>query len=261
MHQLARACARANEARCLAQQPSIEAPGTARGTMAAIRSTRELPARSHPAEKGLSANVWLIASTHGADPRVPVFDPATAQHAHAARQLACLRRRSGAYNGADPMPLTAGTTLGPYEILSLIGAGGMGEVYRATDTRLDRMSLLRCCRTASPTTQISRPVRARGQDDLHARSPAHLCAATTWARPTAPPFSSCSTSKARRWRTRLARGPLPLDQALRRRADRGRAGHAHRAGHRAPRPQARQRDADAERRASCSTSASRSRAG
>ncbi len=36
------------------------------------------------------------------------------------------------------MPLQPGTTLGPYEILSPIGAGGMGEVYKATDTRLDR---------------------------------------------------------------------------------------------------------------------------
>src|SRR6266481_4468164 len=36
------------------------------------------------------------------------------------------------------MPLSAGTRLGPYEILSPIGAGGMGEVYRARDTRLDR---------------------------------------------------------------------------------------------------------------------------
>jgi serine/threonine protein kinase len=36
------------------------------------------------------------------------------------------------------MPLSPGTHLGPYEILAPIGAGGMGEVYRARDTKLDR---------------------------------------------------------------------------------------------------------------------------
>src|SRR5262250_2347162 len=37
------------------------------------------------------------------------------------------------------MPLSAGDKLGPYEILAPIGAGGMGEVYKARNTRLDRI--------------------------------------------------------------------------------------------------------------------------
>ena len=36
------------------------------------------------------------------------------------------------------MALTPGTRLGPYEVVAAIGAGGMGEVYRATDTKLKR---------------------------------------------------------------------------------------------------------------------------
>lgn len=39
---------------------------------------------------------------------------------------------------SPPMPVSSGTKLGPYEIIAPAGAGGMGEVYRAPDTRLDR---------------------------------------------------------------------------------------------------------------------------
>jgi serine/threonine protein kinase len=42
--------------------------------------------------------------------------------------------------------LTAGQRLGPYEVASLIGVGGMGEVYKALDTRLDRTVAIKVSR-------------------------------------------------------------------------------------------------------------------
>src|SRR6185295_5382465 len=46
-------------------------------------------------------------------------------------------QRSRKYN-PRAMPLTGGFRLGPYEVVSALGAGGMGEVYRARDTKLNR---------------------------------------------------------------------------------------------------------------------------
>src|SRR5262245_39385110 len=43
------------------------------------------------------------------------------------------------------MPLSTGARLGPYEILQPIGAGGMGEVYKASDTRPDRVVAIKLC--------------------------------------------------------------------------------------------------------------------
>jgi len=55
----------------------------------------------------------------------------------------------GEYNGTR-MALTSGTKLGPYEIQSSIGAGGMGEVYRARNTRLACEVAIKVLPEASP---------------------------------------------------------------------------------------------------------------
>ena len=55
--------------------------------------------------------------------------------------------------------LSAGARLGPYEILSLLGAGGMGEVYKARDTRLDRLVAVKIC-TQAVTDRFEREARA-----------------------------------------------------------------------------------------------------
>ncbi len=57
------------------------------------------------------------------------------------------------------MPLNSGVRLGPYEILALIGAGGMGEVYRARDVRLDRLVAIKLSK-AQFTERFDREARA-----------------------------------------------------------------------------------------------------
>src|SRR5216684_3426670 len=63
------------------------------------------------------------------------------------------------------MALTSGTKLGPYEIQSPLGAGGMGEVYRARDTRLDRTVAIKIL----PTHLSSNP-EAKQRLDREARA-------------------------------------------------------------------------------------------
>src|SRR5262245_54043852 len=72
------------------------------------------------------------------------------------------------------MPLTPGTVLGPYEILGPLGAGGMGEVYRARDSRLGRDVAIKVL-----TEQLGTDSRARFEREVRAASALthpHICA-------------------------------------------------------------------------------------
>ena len=66
------------------------------------------------------------------------------------------------------MPLASGTSLGPYQIESPLGAGGMGEVYRARDTRLDRTVAIKVLPEHVAQDLSEAAVRARGEDDFPA---------------------------------------------------------------------------------------------
>ena len=71
------------------------------------------------------------------------------------------------------MALACGTRLGPYEVQSAIGAGGMGEVYRARDTRLDRTVAVKIL-----PAHLSADSAARQRFDREARvisSLTHVC--------------------------------------------------------------------------------------
>jgi Tol biopolymer transport system component len=73
------------------------------------------------------------------------------------------------------MPLTSGTKLGPYEIQSPLGAGGMGEVYRALDTRLDRsvaVKVLASHLSSSPELKLRMEREARAISSLNHP---HIC--------------------------------------------------------------------------------------
>src|SRR3569832_1144809 len=68
------------------------------------------------------------------------------------------------------MPLAAGTKLGPFEIVSPLGAGGMGEVYRAQDTRLQRtvaIKVLNSALTATPDLKARFEREARTVSQLN----------------------------------------------------------------------------------------------
>src|SRR5881409_4088709 len=98
------------------------------------------------------------------------------------------------------MSLSTGARLGPYEILALIGAGGMGEVYKARDTRLDRIVAIKIC-AEQFSERFEREART-----VAALNHANICALYD----VGPNYLVMELVEGE-----PPRGPLPLDEVLR----------------------------------------------
>jgi eukaryotic-like serine/threonine-protein kinase len=112
------------------------------------------------------------------------------------------------------MALQAGMRLGPYEIVSLIGSGGMGEVYRARDTRLDRSVAVK---VLAPELAGDADFRARFTREAKAISALnhpHVCGLYDIGHQDGIHFLVMEYLDGETLTRRLARGKIPLDQAV-----------------------------------------------
>jgi eukaryotic-like serine/threonine-protein kinase len=112
------------------------------------------------------------------------------------------------------MTLSTGSRLGPYEIVAAIGAGGMGEVYRARDTRLERTVAIKVL-----PDHLSSP-EARQRFEREAKtisqfSHPHICALYDVGREGETEFLVMEYLEGETLADRLAGGLLPIDQTLR----------------------------------------------
>ena len=112
------------------------------------------------------------------------------------------------------MALTSGTRLGPYEILAPLGAGGMGEVYRARDTRLDRavaIKILPQHLSDNPTLKQRFEREAKAISSLNHP---HICVLHDIGNQDGIQFLVMECVEGETLAKRLEKGPLPLEQAL-----------------------------------------------
>jgi len=113
------------------------------------------------------------------------------------------------------MTLAQGTRLGPYEILASVGAGGMGEVYKARDTRLDRTVAVKVL-----PSHLSDNPEVRQRFDREARtisslSHPHICALHDVGHQDGIDYLVMEFLEGETLTDRLARGALPAEQVLR----------------------------------------------
>ena len=113
------------------------------------------------------------------------------------------------------MAIAPGTRLSHFEIATLLGAGGMGEVYKARDTRLDRIAAIKVL----PAHLADKP-ELRERFEREARTIAslnhsHICTLYDIGRQDGTDFLVMEYLEGETLATRLLKGPLPLEQDAR----------------------------------------------
>ena len=112
------------------------------------------------------------------------------------------------------MPLQPGTTLGPYQIDAPLGAGGMGEVYKATDTRLDRTVAIKVLPEHVASDPDLKQRFEREARTVAALNHPHVCMLFDIGREGETDFLVMEYLEGETLEERLARGPLPLSEAV-----------------------------------------------
>ena len=113
------------------------------------------------------------------------------------------------------MSLATGTRLGPYEVLAPVGAGGMGEVYKARDTRLDRTVAIKLIHGAMAADPDFRARFEREARTISALNHPHICTLYDIGHEQGLDYLVLEYLEGDTLAARLEKGPLPLELGLR----------------------------------------------
>ena len=113
------------------------------------------------------------------------------------------------------MSLQPSTRLGPYEIISSIGAGGMGEVYRASDTRLDRTVAIKVLPEHLSSNPQLRERFEREAKAISSLSHPHICPLYDVGHQDGIDYLVMEHLEGETLAGRLKKGPLPPEQSAR----------------------------------------------
>src|SRR5512139_683577 len=113
------------------------------------------------------------------------------------------------------MSLSPGTRLGPYEIHTPIGAGGMGQVWRAHDTRLERDVALKVLPAEALADETARARLVREARLASKLNHPHICTIYDVGETDGQTFIAMELVEGQTLSARLADGPVPLEEVLR----------------------------------------------